>query len=117
MEEIKHTSTIIYTTLPDNTKAFIKYKVEGNIMKILETYTPPQYRGRGIAGRLMEYAINMARDMGLLIEPVCSYSVYYFLKNREARGILAEPFRSMSDEELKQLFERRVGEEKSKEGG
>ncbi|MGC9181438.1 GNAT family N-acetyltransferase [Thermogladius sp.] len=116
MEGIRHTSTVIYTSLPDNTKAFIRYRVENNVMKLLETYTPPQHRGKGIAGQLMEYAVNMAKEKGYLIEPICSYSIYYFLKHKEARELLAEPYRSMSDEELKSLFEKRLEEEKSKEG-
>ncbi|AFK51121.1 hypothetical protein TCELL_0697 [Thermogladius calderae 1633] len=103
-------------TLPDNTKAFIRYRVDNNVMKLLETYTPPQHRGKGIAGQLMEYAVNMAKEKGYLIEPICSYSIYYFLKHKEAREWLAEPYRSMSDEELKSLFEKRLEEEKSKEG-
>ncbi|WP_440059157.1 GNAT family N-acetyltransferase [Thermogladius sp. 4427co] len=114
--EVKHTSTVIYTVLPDNSKAFIRYKVENNIMKLLETYTPPQHRGKGIAGMLMDYAIEMARKNGYLVEPICSYSIYYFIKHKELRDILAEPYRSMSDEELKKLFEKRLEEEKSKEG-
>lgn len=111
---VKHTSSVIYATLPDGSKAFIRYSVEGKVMKLLETYTPPQFRGQGIAAKLMDYAVKMARESGYAVEPVCSYAIYYFLKNRHLRELLAEPYRSMTDDELRALFEKRKEEEKRK---
>ncbi len=113
--EIKHTSRVIYARLPDNSKAFIKYSVENGVMKLWETYTPPQHRGKGIARRLMEYAVKMARENNWLIEPICSYSVYYFIKHPKERDLLVPEYRNMSDEELKELFRKRLEEEQSKE--
>ncbi|MEM0325458.1 MAG: GNAT family N-acetyltransferase [Desulfurococcaceae archaeon] len=107
MEElrIKHTSQVIYAVLPDGSKAYVKYSVENNVMKLLETYVPQQYRGRGLAKQLVEYAIEMAKSSGLVIEPVCSYAIYYFMKNPEKRHILHEAFRMLNDEEWQKLYE------------
>jgi predicted GNAT family acetyltransferase len=113
--EIRHTSRVIYARLPDNSKAFIRYIVENGVMKLLETYTPPQHRGKGVARRLMDYAVELAIKNNWLIEPICSYSIYYFIKNPDKRKLLVPRYRSMSDEELKELFRRRLEEEKSKE--
>ncbi len=114
---VKHTSRVIYTRLPDNTKAFIRYRVVDNVMELLETYTPPQHRGKGIARKLMDYAIDLAMKNNWLVKPICSYSVYYFIKNPDKRKLLIPEYRSMSIEELKKLFEERLREEKSgKEG-
>lgn len=110
---IKHTSQIIYTQLPGNVKAYLKYNVENKIMKLLETYTPEEYRGRGIAYKLVEYAINLARVNNWLIEPVCSYTIYYFMKNEDKRGILVDKYRELKDSDwLKLLEEARRRESK-----
>ena len=113
--EIKHTSRVIYAKLPDGSKAYIKYSVEGNTMKLLATYTPPQHRGKGIARRLMDYAIELAARNNWLIEPICSYSIHYFIKNPDKRKYLVEKYRNMSEEELKKYFEQRLKEEQEKE--
>ena len=113
--DIKHTSRIIYAKLSDGSKAYIKYMVENNVMKLLETYTPPQHRGKGIARKLMDYAIKLAKENNWLIEPICSYSVYYFIKNPDKRELLIPQYRKLSEEELKELFKKRLEEEKSKE--
>ncbi len=113
--KIKHTSRVIYASLPDGSKAFIRYIVENGVMKLLETYTPPQHRGKGIARRLMDYAVDMARRNNWLIEPICSYSVYYFIKNPEHRDLLVPEVRGLDEEGLKRLFQKRLEEEKKKD--
>ncbi|WFO74562.1 N-acetyltransferase [Desulfurococcaceae archaeon MEX13E-LK6-19] len=106
--EIKHTSTVIWARLPDNTKAYIKYEIRENRMLILETYTPPQHRGKGIAKKLMEYAVKLAEEKNLYIEPICSYSIYYFTKNPDKKYILAPEYR---DVDLEQLWRSKIEEE------
>mgnify|MGYP000176749764 CR=1 FL=1 len=109
--EIKHTSTVIYTKFNDGSKAYVKYVIEGDRMKILETYTPPQHRGKGIARSLMDYAVRMAKERGLLIEPICSYAIRYFIKNPDKRMLLAPEYRSVN---LEELFRKRLEEESKK---
>jgi len=96
----------------DGSKAFLAFKTEDNVVKLLETYVPPQHRGKGIAKLLVDKAVEDAEREGLSIEPICSYSVSYFITNRDKRSLLTEPYRSMSDEELRQLFQKRLEEEK-----
>lgn len=103
---IKHTSQVIYTRFNDGSKAYLKYEVENGVMKLLETYTPPQHRGKGIATLLVKYAIDLARKNSLLIKPICSYSIHYFITHPESRDILIPEYRDLSDRELKELFEK-----------
>ncbi|HDI31920.1 MAG TPA: N-acetyltransferase [Thermofilum sp.] len=58
--------------------AFLGYHIEGDKLYVDSTYTPLEYRGRGIARRLMDYA----RENGYKIVPVCSYAVAYFRKHK-----------------------------------
>ncbi len=110
--EIRRTSRIIYVKLPDGDKAWIRYSVENGRLKLIETYTPPQHRGKGLARMLTDYAVRMAEEKGLVIEPICSYAVYYFIKNPDKRRLLAPEYRDM---DLQKLFEQRLAEERAKE--
>jgi len=103
--EIRHTSQVIYAVLPDRSKAFLKYTVENGVMKLLETYTPQQYRGRGIGAQLVKYAVDLARRNNWLIMPVCSYTIYFFMKNPEYRSILVSDYRNLGEEEWRRLLE------------
>ncbi|MEM2204587.1 MAG: GNAT family N-acetyltransferase [Sulfolobales archaeon] len=113
-EEVKYTSEVFYIRFSDGSKAYLTYKVDQNKMFLISTYTPPQHRGKGAARKLVEKAVEVARDRGLKIVPICSYATYYFVKNKEARGLLDEPYRSMSDEELQKYYEERLAEERAK---
>lgn len=110
---VKHTSEVFYIRFEDGSKAYLTYKVDQGKMYLISTYTPPQHRGRGAAKMLVDKAVEMAREKGLEIVPICSYATYYFIKNRELRGLLAQPYRGMSDEELRRYYEQRLEEERS----
>ncbi|MEM1639840.1 MAG: GNAT family N-acetyltransferase [Desulfurococcaceae archaeon] len=112
---IKHTSQVIYATLPGGKKAYLKYTVENNVMKLIQTYTPEEYRGKGIASQLVDYAINLAQANNWLIEPICSYTVYYFMKNKERRIVLAEKYRNLSEEDWQKLLEEALRKERKGE--
>ncbi|MEM0362083.1 MAG: GNAT family N-acetyltransferase [Sulfolobales archaeon] len=112
--EVKYTSQVFYVKFDDGSKAFLGYKVEDNKMFILETYTPPQHRGQGVAKLLVEKALEMARERGLKVVPICSYSIHYFIKNPNMRDLLAEPYASMSEYELSKYYEESLKRETSK---
>lgn len=69
--------------------AFLKYEVKGGKMYIKSTYTPPEFRGRGLATRLTEEAVRLARETGLKVVPECSFAVRFFKKRRELWSLLA----------------------------
>jgi len=109
-----YTSEVIYIKFSDGSKAYLAYKIEDGKMFLIETYTPPQHRGRGYAKMLVEKAIEITLSKNLEIVPICSYSIYYFLKNRDKRVILADPYKNMSDQELENYYKERLEEERSK---
>lgn len=69
-------------------KAFLKYLLKEGKMYILSTYTPAEYRGMGIASRLMDEAVKFATKNNLKIVPVCSYAQHYVSKHPELRKML-----------------------------
>ena len=74
--------------------AFLKYELTNGKMIILATYTPPEFRGRGIATLLTEHAVNWARDLGYKIVPQCSFAVAFFKKRKDLQYLLDDEYRS-----------------------
>lgn len=66
----------------------IEFIIEENELTITHTIVNPLFRGQGIAKILMEKAIEMAKEKGLKIIPVCSYATSYFEKNPEYKELL-----------------------------
>jgi predicted GNAT family acetyltransferase len=70
--------------LPDDLEAELTFRKIGSaIIAIDHTYTPPAFRGRNIAARLMDRAVADARESGLKIIPECSYAVAQFQRHPE----------------------------------
>ena len=112
--KVERTSTVFFVRLPDGSKAYLKYSVVGDRLSLIETYTPEAYRGRGLAKLLVDEAVEYAVEKGLRIVPLCSYSVYYFIKFRDRRVLLADEYRDMGESELGEYYRERLGYERSK---
>lgn len=62
---------------------------EDGVLVIDHTGVPAALEGRSIAGKLMERAIDEAREKGLRIEPRCSYVVAAFRRHSDWSDVLA----------------------------
>lgn len=60
---------------------------------IKSTYTPPEFRGKGIATRLMKRAVEWAKENNFRVVPLCSFAAHYFEKHAEDRHVLDEEYR------------------------
>jgi len=114
--EVKRTSHVFVALTGPGEKPFLRYSInkEQGILQLIETYVPPEQRGKGLAEKLVNEAIKFAVENNLKIEPICSYAVYYFIKHKDKRKLLVDWLREKSDEELKKLFEYRRSLEQSK---
>ena len=90
-EEVRRTADKFLIRLGPGKYAYLKYRLEGDTMYIDATFTPEEYRGRGLAAKLTKVAIKYAREKALKIVPNCSYAEDYFEKHPEYRDILARP--------------------------
>ncbi len=90
-EEVKRAAGKFLIRLAPGKYAYIKYHLEVGTMYIDATFTPKEYRGRGLAAELTKAAIEYARENSLKIVPNCSYVKDYFKKHPEYRDILASP--------------------------
>ena len=76
--------------LPGEVEAEMTFrKMADSRIAIDHTFTPPKFRGRNVALRLMERSIADARREGLRIRPICSYAVAQFRRHPEWADILA----------------------------
>lgn len=57
-------------------------KENDNILNFNHTFVPPEFRDQGIAGKIVEFGLNYARENNFKIIPSCPY-VNYFIKNNK----------------------------------
>jgi predicted GNAT family acetyltransferase len=69
--------------------AFVNYRIDGNVITLLHTETPPQARGQGLASQLTAGALQIARTRGLKVMPRCAFVRAYIAKHPEFRDLLA----------------------------
>ncbi len=59
----------------------LEYMRDGNNFIIEHVGVDPEFRGQGVAGKIMEAALEYARQNSLRVIPMCSYAAYYIRKN------------------------------------
>jgi len=63
--------------------AFADYRLQGGVLVLPHVEADPALRGRGAAGRLMEGVMEIARQRGVKVRPVCSYAVAWLERHPE----------------------------------
>ena len=72
----------------DGGTAFMNYRLAGNAMSLDHTETPVAARGRGLASRLVEGALQIVRARGLKVVPRCPFVRDYLGKHPENRDLV-----------------------------
>lgn len=85
---VKERQKLIVITLAPGKSSYLRYRVEGDKMYVDEVYTPEEFRGRGLASKLMEAAVAYAKEKKLRVVPVCSYARRYLEARPELRDSL-----------------------------
>lgn len=58
----------------DGSTAYLDYvRVDERTLDLRSTFVPEALRGRGIAARIVRFALDYAREHGLRVIPTCSY--------------------------------------------
>ena len=73
----------------DGVTAFVNYRIDGGVITLLHTETPPQARGQGLASQLIAGTLEIARARGLKVKPLCAFVRAYIAKHPEFRDLLA----------------------------
>lgn len=69
------------------------YRLDGSTMRLVHTEVPQHLENRGVAGRIVEAALEYARAHELKVEPVCPYVRAYMRKRPETFALLADGVR------------------------
>ena len=69
--------------------AFLTYRLAGDVITFQHTETPVAARGRGLASRLVQGALDNARARGLKVLPRCAFVRDYLAKHPEFRDVMA----------------------------
>jgi predicted GNAT family acetyltransferase len=63
--------------LSDELAVFVDYRDEDSVRHFPRTVTQPRFRGRGLAGQLVERALDDATGEGLTVIPSCCFVAGY----------------------------------------
>lgn len=66
-----------------------EYVVTGDRIIFTHTFVPPPLRGRGIAEKIVRFALDDTRARGLKVVPACSYVARWIDRHREYQDLLA----------------------------
>ncbi|HLE06723.1 MAG TPA: GNAT family N-acetyltransferase [Candidatus Nanoarchaeia archaeon] len=80
--KIEREGYTFFIKLTDTLRAEINCEKKGKELKVTRSYTPEEYRGRGIATSIMKEVIKYARQEKLTIIPDCEFAKNYCMKNK-----------------------------------
>lgn len=63
--------------------AFADYRLAGDVLTLPHVEADPALRGKGAAGRLMTGILELARERGWKVLPVCGYAAAYIERHPE----------------------------------
>ena len=67
----------------------VYHPLDERTVDFASTYTPPAMRGRGIAARIVEKALEWADEKGLEVVPSCWFVAEYIERQPKWRKVLA----------------------------
>lgn len=69
--------------------ALVGYVVRGDTVSFNHTFTEPSHRGEGLAGQVVEFAMNdVEASSSRAVSPDCSYVQYWFDTHPERANLL-----------------------------
>ena len=69
--------------------AFAAYRLHGERLVIPHVEAPPALRGTGAAGRLMTGVLDIVRQRGLKVVPLCPYAAAFIQRHPEYSDLVA----------------------------
>lgn len=69
--------------------AYADYRIDGRRLYIDYVFSPPELRGQGTAGRLMQGVAEQLRGRDLTVVPICGYAAAWFRRHAQYADLLA----------------------------
>ena len=87
MQELRDTGER-YEMDEEGLTSYADYRREDGRLFIDYVFAPPELRGTGASGRLMQAVSAEARDKGLRITPICGYAAAWLRRSAEFRDLV-----------------------------
>src|SRR4051812_1416125 len=68
--------------------AFIKYKLDGDMLFLIHTEVPPALEGKGAGSAIVQKALQYAKDNNFKIVPICPFVQSYLKRHKEWDDII-----------------------------
>lgn len=68
---------------------FVEYRDRNGALDLVHTEVLPAFEGRGLAGRVAQFALDDARRQGRQVVPSCSYIARYVERRPELQHLVA----------------------------
>lgn len=78
-----------FVTRRDGHEGLVEYRYQGDVLTITHTLVPAAIGGRGIAGELVQAAMDFAREQGAKVVPQCSYAAAWLDRHLEYADLRA----------------------------
>ncbi|RKY94890.1 MAG: N-acetyltransferase [Ignavibacteriae bacterium] len=79
-----------FVTYVEEYEAVVEYTLKDNVIDLYRTFTPPELRGKGVAGKLVKYALEHAKENNLKVITTCSYVRGYIERHENYKELLSE---------------------------
>ena len=79
--------------LGDGSFAFAEYTLPAGKIMFTHTEVPEAHEGKGIGTILIRHALDVARERGLKVIPICPFFAAYMQKNADVQDLLDESWR------------------------
>ncbi|TCM38266.1 GNAT family N-acetyltransferase [Kribbella sp. VKM Ac-2568] len=74
-----------------NLMGFVDYRLTSSAIAFLHAETLPDYRGRGVAGKIAVKSLEDARDAGLRVKPLCPFYKQFLEEHTEYADLVGAP--------------------------
>jgi uncharacterized protein len=69
---------------------YLSYARDGDVLTAIHTEIDDAYAGRGLASQLVRTVLDLSRNTGLLVRPVCPFVSAYIARHPEYRDLVKE---------------------------
>ena len=73
----------------------IRYAIEPGAVALVHTEVDPKFQGHGLAGELVQGAINDLREHGLKMIPVCPYVRAWLRRHPDQADLVVDPLKGL----------------------
>jgi predicted GNAT family acetyltransferase len=78
-----------FETEVDGHVGYVEYFLDDGVLAIIHTIVPPAIGGRGIAGQLVQAAVDFAQARELKVDPQCSYAEAWMRRHPQYASLRA----------------------------